>query len=157
MEQLFLYKEVDGFSLRNLYDYKSLHIAIFDLDHLDGINDEFGESLGDAILTTFADVLQRTVQSEHLISRIGGKRFAVVIADSAQNRVDAICNHVRRLIKLRHIFPLVVTVSIGIAQRASGEFLAQTLARAEMALSQAKRAGRNRTFWLETAVLEAAE
>jgi diguanylate cyclase (GGDEF)-like protein len=136
---------------------KPVYIAIMDLDHFKQINDLFGHPAGDEVLKCFADVLRRAVNHKHIVARIGGEEFAVVFADSSLDEVDAICQHVRHLIARRRDLVRPVTVSIGVAARCGREELLQTIARADKALYEAKRLGRNRVAFASAPVLRAAE
>lgn len=127
---------------------RQVAILFLDLDHFNTINDSLGHSVGDALLVQVADRMTSAVGGDHLISRIGGDEFVVLmrsIAD-AQDCVPI----AERLLALAHT-PVVVgdytlhtSASIGIACWPSGGSDAEALSRsADMAMYQAKHRGRN--------------
>ena len=141
----------------DLTDHRSVHVAIMDLDHFKQINDQFGHPAGDEVLKSFANVLRRAVSHKHIVARIGGEEFAVVFTDTSVDEVDATCQHVRHLIARRRDLARPVTASIGVAARSGREGLIQTIARADKALYEAKRSGRNRVVFASPSALRAAE
>ena len=102
-------------------------------------NDLNGHPAGDSHLKEAAALWRDRLRSADLIARYGGEEFAVLLtatdATQAQEAIEA----------LRECVPLDETVSAGIAQWDGGESGPELLARADAALYQAKRSGRDRT------------
>ncbi|MFG1383169.1 GGDEF domain-containing protein [Xanthobacter versatilis] len=120
-------------------------LLILDLDHFKSVNDRFGHSTGDAAIRAFAVLLSRTVPPSALIARLGGEEFAVLLdrtgLEAARLQAEAI-----RLATFHHqeVGLPKLTVSIGVAALASSHLLPEAMERADAALYEAKRAGRNR-------------
>jgi diguanylate cyclase (GGDEF)-like protein len=114
--------------------------ALLDLDHFKEFNDLNGHPAGDAHLREAADMWRRRLRSADLIARYGGEEFAVLLtATDAHQAQDVIET-------LRACVPSEETVSAGIAEWDGVESGAELLIRADRALYEAKRNGRNRTI-----------
>lgn len=111
-------------------------IVMCDLDFFKTFNDRHGHDAGDRLLVSFAAVLQEHIRGGDTACRFGGEEFALVTGTSALAVVE----------RVRAAWMLLsdVTFSAGVAVRATGEPATVTLARADRALYQAKRTGRNR-------------
>jgi diguanylate cyclase (GGDEF)-like protein len=115
-------------------------VALLDLDHFKEFNDLNGHPAGDTHLKEAAAVWSDRLRSADLIARYGGEEFAVLLtATDALQAQDAIET-------LRACVPSRETVSAGIAEWNGVESGAELLVRADRALYQAKRNGRNRTI-----------
>jgi len=124
--------------------------ALLDLDHFKEFNDLNGHPAGDTHLTEAATMWRSRLRSADLIARYGGEEFAVLLtATDAHQAQDVIET-------LRGCVPSEETVSAGIAQWDGVESGAELLVRADRALYQAKRNGRNRTIAIHTAHITAA-
>jgi diguanylate cyclase (GGDEF)-like protein len=117
--------------------YRTAVIAI-DIDNFKLINDSLGHQAGDDALLTLVNALRRALRGDDHIFRIGGDEFAVVIDVTAPEEITAIS---RRL--LRAARGAGCPISVGAALRTPDETGRETLLRADRALYQAKRAGRN--------------
>ena len=117
---------------------------MIDIDDFKSINDNFGHPAGDQVLVESARRLGEAVRSTDMVVRWGGEEFVVVLGDCPLDNAVARAEEVRRQIA-DPPFPVVgtVTVSIGVAQLTAGEDSASWLGRADEALYQAKRSGRN--------------
>lgn len=111
-------------------------IVMCDLDFFKDFNDRHGHDAGDRLLVSFAAVLQEHIRGDDTACRFGGEEFAIVTGTSAVAVVE----------RLRSAWAQVsdVTFSAGVAVRSEDEPATVTLARADRALYQAKRTGRNR-------------
>lgn len=125
-------------------------VALFylDLDGFKAINDSLGHAAGDSLLKQFADRVKRAVRVTDTVARLSGDEFVILLEDlKGPEDADTIARTI--IAATREEFtieatPLRVTTCIGIAF-ASGEIGgAELLKRADSALYQAKRAGRDR-------------
>jgi diguanylate cyclase (GGDEF)-like protein len=115
-------------------------VALLDLDHFKEFNDLNGHPAGDTHLKEAASLWKDRLRSADLIARYGGEEFAVLL--TATDALQA-----REIIEtLRTCVPSQETVSAGIAEWDGVESGAELLVRADRALYEAKRHGRNRTI-----------
>lgn len=124
---------------------KPLSILMVDIDNFKAINDSFGHPAGDAVLVEVARRLSESVRSSDMVARWGGEEFVVLLRDCTLDDAVERAEEIRRQIAER-TFPGVgtVTVSVGAAQLTVDEDVASLLGRADEALYEAKRAGRNK-------------
>jgi diguanylate cyclase (GGDEF)-like protein len=115
-----------------------LAVAMLDLDHFKRFNDEYGHQAGDQLLKAAVAVWQALVRPGDLLARYGGEEFTVLLPGAGQERALAVVE------RLRQATPLAQTVSAGVACWDKAESAEALLARADLALYQAKRNGRNR-------------
>lgn len=124
-------------------------IIMFDLDHFKKVNDTYGHAVGDLALRTFVDVARRHLRADDDFARLGGEEFGVVVAritkGQAQSLAEAICRDFAAVRLETDLGPLTCTASAGIGfGDAEGASLEEVMHRADMALYEAKRSGRNR-------------
>jgi diguanylate cyclase (GGDEF)-like protein len=118
----------------------SVCVALLDLDHFKQFNDLNGHPAGDSHLKEAASLWRERLRSADLIARYGGEEFAVLLAgtDHAQGR--------KAIESLRACVPREESVSAGIAHWDGSESGPELIARADRALYEAKRLGRDRTI-----------
>jgi len=127
-----------------------LHALIIDADHFKKVNDTLGHAAGDFVLRELAALCNRTRRSEDLLARQGGEEFAMLLSGIQPGQALAFAERLRTSIANLHLSyddqPLALTVSIGIASRQGPSLpsLTDLIARADAALYQAKKEGRNR-------------
>jgi diguanylate cyclase (GGDEF)-like protein/PAS domain S-box-containing protein len=136
----------------NDHDFKPLALMFLDIDHFKQVNDRHGHGSGDFLLKEFAFRLADCVRSTDAVARLSGDEFVVLLEgmhseDEPQFIARKIIAAVEKPFMLDEHF-ICVTTSIGIAMRARpGESGSVLMKRADEALYEAKRAGRN-TFRL---------
>ncbi|MCH4248748.1 MAG: diguanylate cyclase [Acinetobacter populi] len=129
-----------------------LALLMIDIDHFKKINDLYGHQIGDLALQHFAQMTHSTLRDSDLFGRIGGEEFAILLdqTSSAQAELialqlqDALTRHPLRLNDEQHI---TIELSIGLfhVENLSDIYhLDHLIHRADQALYQAKREGRNR-------------
>jgi diguanylate cyclase (GGDEF)-like protein len=115
-------------------------LAILDLDHFKRVNDKYGHAVGDRVLFDLANFLATTIREGDTVARFGGEEFLVVmkrVGDQAGPTIERLAQGWRDL-------DPITSFSAGVAVHCSDETAAETLARADAAMYDAKRAGRNR-------------
>jgi len=127
---------------------ESFSVALLDLDNFKAINDTHGHAVGDDVLRVFAKMGYRGLRDSDAFGRYGGEEFMLILGGTppaaAQAAVDRLRNKVAARDWSEFAPDLSVTVSAGLAGYRPGETLSQLLSRADGALYEAKRAGRNR-------------
>ncbi|MFP3905695.1 MAG: GGDEF domain-containing protein [Acidimicrobiales bacterium] len=116
-------------------------VIMIDLDEFKEVNDTLGHEVGDDVLRAFGAVLMSTVRARDLVGRFGGEEFMVVVAPPVG--ADAFLHRLRA--EWTASRPLSITFSAGIAHHTGDAHT--TIRRADDALYQAKREGRNRWVW----------
>jgi diguanylate cyclase (GGDEF)-like protein len=121
-------------------------VAMADLDNFKTLNDTYGHETGDRALRLFARVLRDALRASDVASRYGGEEFAIAFPDCSA--VDA--TRALRTVSTQLDAAITVgglpkfTVSFGVTESEPGEELEAVLRRADDALMQAKREGRDR-------------
>ena len=124
-----------------------------DLDHFKQVNDTYGHLAGDVVLRATGNLLMTSARAGDVVARVGGEEFAVLLADTggdgAQLFATRLCERIAS-----HAFEIGaeqravrITTSIGVAispTRGTTDFGELLWSRADDALYEAKRAGRNR-------------
>lgn len=123
---------------------------LFDLDHFGTFNKLHGVQVGDQALRVFAHVMRERLRQTDLVARYGGEEFVVVMDGADRDHAVLVAEEVRQVLASRTIpsedgAPLRLTVSAGCAALDDDEPSASALLRtADVALSMAKRGGRDR-------------
>jgi|SRR5579863_7792224 len=124
-------------------------VALLDLDFFKQINDHWGHGAGDSVLKEFAVLVKNGIRPSDLMARIGGEEFGIILPHTTLMEARRVGDRIRECVN-KHSFvfcgqTLPVTVSIGIAERTIPAATVEVLLeRADKALYQAKREGRNR-------------
>lgn len=127
-----------------------LSVLMFDLDHFKRLNDTHGHAAGDVVLKTFAEILrQRSRSGLDLVGRHGGEEFLMVLPGLDAAAAVALAEVIRADCRTAKVMApegerLQVTASIGIAQARPEDDVDALLQRADDALYQSKREGRDR-------------
>jgi diguanylate cyclase (GGDEF)-like protein/PAS domain S-box-containing protein len=125
-----------------------LALMIADVDKLKPVNDTLGHAAGDMLLTAFAKRLKGAVRESDFVARIGGDEFTIV-TEGLKGREDAAAIAEKVLAAMRHPIEvdgrtLPASASIGVALYREGDTLKTLMHRADVALYEAKGAGRAR-------------
>lgn len=128
-------------------------VLIMDLDHFKSINDTHGHSGGDKVLQCFAATARQALRGQDLLTRFGGEEFVALLPETPIGQAVEIAERVRRAVERSSAKGVAssCTVSIGAAV-ATGDTLDQLIARADIALYQAKHQGRNRVVAFDAGV-----
>lgn len=138
----------------------SFAVLLLDLDHFKAINDEHGHESGDRALQHVAGVLSQFTRGSDYVFRYGGEEFVVVLVavDEAQALViaDSLCRRVSESpVSLANGGKLDITTSVGVALHDGHPDYERVMARADAAMYQAKKRGRNRVVLADGSLPEA--
>jgi diguanylate cyclase (GGDEF)-like protein len=122
-------------------------VIMVDLDHFKAINDTHGHQMGDAVLVDFVQRASALLRSNDSIGRYGGEEFLVLLPDTDLNAAAATAERIRNGLQMGRTHVPPYTFSAGVACSHSAhptETVAGLIARADMAMYQAKAAGRDK-------------
>jgi two-component system cell cycle response regulator len=130
---------------------RPLSVCITDIDRFKLVNDTYGHDAGDAVLREFANRVRSAVRGADLACRYGGEEFVLVMPDTSPEMAAGVAERLRTIVEQEPFrIPgtdafLSVTASLGIASALpAGDSPETLLKRADAALYEAKRSGRNR-------------
>ena len=126
-----------------------LAIGLIDIDNFKKLNDTLGHAAGDEALKTLAAQVQARLRPTDHLARFGGEEFVVLIpgtvAAEAQLALTRLQRNLSEALFLHEGREVFVTFSAGVTAWQPGESLENALARADTAMYEAKRTGKNRT------------
>ena len=127
-----------------------LAIGLLDIDNFKRLNDDLGHAAGDEALKALAAMVSKALRPTDVVARYGGEEFVVLLPDTPVDEGQQILTRLQRALtgglfmhENRQVF---VTFSAGVTGFRVGERIEDALERADVALYQAKRAGKNRTL-----------
>ncbi|WP_414710760.1 GGDEF domain-containing protein [Pseudoxanthomonas sp.] len=120
-----------------------LAVAVLDVDHFKTVNDIHGHDEGDRVLVALADMLKSQAAGRGLAARHGGEEFVILMPGTTLEEARLQCEYMRQAVGLLPI-GLPVSVSIGLAARGREDTAETLFRRADQALYEAKRGGRDR-------------
>ena len=128
---------------------KPFSLIFFDIDYFKHINDTFGHQAGDRALKAIAEHTGKALRQNDTLYRYAGDEFVIVLTETDINSAKEVAERVRKAAEnikftYRGEKGLMVTVSMGVSQAQTGDTPEVLLERADQALLEAKRAGRNR-------------
>ncbi len=127
-----------------------MSLLLVDIDNFKPVNDTYGHAYGDEVLRLLAAALCQAVRRADEVYRYGGEEFVVLLANTDQTGALAMAERIRVLVAanpaIRAQHPTGITVSIGSATLRENDTLDTLCNRADMAMYQAKRSGRNRVI-----------
>ena len=122
-------------------------VLVIDLDNFKDVNDTFGHRAGDDVLKGVAGLLRQRLRQTDVVARIGGDEFAALLpqmdADDVQTVADEVVKALGRQVAVLADHSIRVTASVGAAMF-DGLTDVEVLAYADLAMYEAKEAGRNR-------------
>jgi diguanylate cyclase (GGDEF)-like protein len=122
-----------------------LSIIIADIDHFKNVNDTYGHSVGDVVLSGIAYLMKQHVREVDTIGRWGGEEFLIVCPETTADGARKLAEKLRKKIEKHHFKDVgIKTVSMGVAQIEEDDWDEDMIKRADRNLYKAKRGGRNR-------------
>jgi len=132
-----------------------LWLLILDIDYFKKINDTAGHDMGDQVLVKLSTMLEHSVRSVDLVSRIGGEEFSIILVDTTREGAERVAESIRMEIEKCSVAGWTdihgpVTASIGCAVNDGSCMLEETLKMADEALYRAKNNGRNQVSFADS-------
>lgn len=125
-----------------------LSILIMDLDHMRKINDTFGYDTGNVVIREVGILIKKNLRKTDVSARYGGEEFLAYLSEQTKEKAHIAADYMRMVIENAPIVvgsvSIPVTISIGITQfPEDGKTIDELVSKADAALYQAKRRGRN--------------
>jgi len=128
-------------------------LALMDIDHFKKLNDTLGHDAGDVALVHLVKVTKEALRPTDIIARYGGEEFVIILPETEQDVGIKVMTRVQRELTKNFFLhdnqKVLITFSAGVALRSAGEIPEAVIKRADLALYQAKHAGRNRVLGAE--------
>lgn len=125
-----------------------------DIDYFKKINDTYGHLAGDVVIARVAQLIDACIRPQDIICRFGGEEFVVFLSQASQAEGQDAAERIRTAVAQNEIVYaddlLSVTVSVGGSLVDAARDIDPAIRRADMALYEAKRGGRNRVVWEDT-------
>jgi diguanylate cyclase len=127
-----------------------MSLALLDIDDFKKLNDTHGHMAGDNALVHLAKVIRSTVRPTDVVCRYGGEEFVILLPGTSLQDSMVVVSRLQRELTKRFFLHdnqrLLLTFSAGVAEHRSGETREQTIGRADAAMYQAKRSGKNQVM-----------
>lgn len=126
-----------------------LALLMFDLDHFKRVNDLYGHACGDDVLREVSVAVSGGLRKIDMLARLGGEEFVILLESCGQDEAVRIAESIRQRIGELTFYggeagQFQITASFGVAAWHVGESLQSLMSRADQAMYQAKRSGRNK-------------
>jgi diguanylate cyclase (GGDEF)-like protein/PAS domain S-box-containing protein len=122
-------------------------VLVIDLDHFKKINDSFGHQAGDDLLKGVAGLLKQRARQSDVLARLGGDEFVLLLPQTSPDRAELVADEIVKTLNRRMAASagqsLAITASVGVAI-SDGLTDTELLAYADLAMYEAKEAGRDR-------------
>jgi diguanylate cyclase (GGDEF)-like protein len=131
-----------------------LYVVMIDIDRFKRVNDTYGHPAGDRVLRQLAGILKRTLRGNEPLYRFGGEEFLWLLKCQSPEEAKQSAHRVLTTVGTTPMLisddeTLRLTVTLGLAQAGDTEDFASALKRADVALYEGKRTGRNRYVFAE--------
>nr|WP_184424796.1 GGDEF domain-containing protein [Thalassotalea piscium] len=139
------------------FDLSKTHSTIMiDIDHFKQINDGFGHTVGDKVIQLIASIIKKSITADDIAARLGGEEFIIVmnnkptkVAELLAEKIRASVEKLKLLQKHTNTYLPTISVSLGIAELNEKESWESLFDKADRAMYQAKKLGRNRCVVIE--------
>ncbi|MBI3313332.1 MAG: sensor domain-containing diguanylate cyclase [Candidatus Omnitrophica bacterium] len=145
----YFYERLKEEHRRYLLNHRPISLLMCDLDHFKDCNDKYGHGVGDLLLVHFVEAIKKIADPAMVAARYGGEEFAILLPETNMAEAIHIAEELRKNLQESPIYvrreKIVVTVSIGVANIPKDTLDYEDLVqKADQALYEAKRQGRNR-------------
>jgi len=145
----FLEKRLEEECARHARYGRGFSVIMFDIDFFKNVNDTYGHLCGDLILKNISGTIASLIRKTDFLARYGGEEFCCLLPETVLASAALLAERFRTTIaEMKHVYQgmeISVTVSLGVAEMTAGlPSFEALLKKADGALYEAKRAGRNR-------------
>ncbi len=136
---------------------RQLSLMLIDIDFFKDFNDRYGHWEGDFVLKKIADVISRSIRDIDMAFRYGGEEFTILLPETAYDEAIVVAERIRKSVSETVFHPFTLdgeleivkkTVSIGITELNPYDDMKSFVVRADNAMYQAKKSGRNKIVHL---------
>lgn len=124
-----------------------LCVALLDIDNFKRLNDTHGHQAGDQALIYLINVIRETLRPSDTVARYGGEEFVIILPDTDIDNAEITISRLQRELTKKFFLHendrILITFSAGVALRAPQEDQEDAIGRADKAMYQAKKAGKN--------------
>ena len=121
---------------------------MIDIDNFKNINDSYGHLSGDEVLKEIASILKFYLRANTIVGRLGGEEFGIILPGVGKEDAKNVAERLRKIIQNRKIHTneaeIKVTASFGVAQAKKDDSIETLIDRADKALYEAKKTGKNK-------------
>ncbi|SHH17059.1 GGDEF domain-containing protein [Thermosipho atlanticus] len=126
-----------------------LAVIFLDIDDFKAYNDTFGHLRGDLVLQKVAELIKKSIRAVDIVGRYDGEEFVVLLPGTNKEGAIKVAERIRKSIE-NYSFPnRKITVSLGVTLAKNGDSVYSLIERADKALYQAKKQGKNRVYFQE--------
>lgn len=145
-------------AIRREIDFAKRHHTCFsllmiDIDHFKRINDQYGHPAGDSVLMKLGKLMTQLNRSTDPVFRYGGEEFVIILNYTSLDGAKFVAERLRQQIEhadfIYQSIKIPVTISVGITHFQADDLPEKLLKKADMALYEAKKSGRNKIFVFE--------
>jgi diguanylate cyclase (GGDEF)-like protein len=120
-------------------------MLMYDIDFFKKVNDEFGHSVGDLVLTHMSNIIRKAMRSCDVVGRWGGEEFVCILPNTRVKGALNLAERLRKEVESTPLPPLQkLTISVGVTEVLANDTYESLLDRMDGALYDAKKGGRNR-------------
>lgn len=122
----------------------TMAIILFDIDDLKKVNDTYGHDFGDLALIQLAELMKSKIAPQHIFARWGGEKFIILVINTTEKEAFQVAESLRFFIETKQFSSISkLTASFGVALYEQGITKEELMQRADIALYEAKKNGKN--------------
>ena len=123
---------------------EKIAIILFDIDNFKAVNDTYGHDFGDLALIQLAELMKSKVEEQHVFARWGGEEFIILVTNTVEKEAFQVAESLRFFIETKQFSGISkLTASFGVALYEKGITREELMQRADIALYEAKKNGKN--------------
>lgn len=123
---------------------RTMALILFDIDDFKKVNDTYGHDFGDLALIQLAELMKSKMVSQHIFARWGGEKFSILVINTTEKEAFQVAESLRFFIETKQFSSISkLTASFGVALYEQGITKEELIQRADIALYEAKKNGKN--------------
>jgi len=127
-----------------------LSLAVVDLDFFKKVNDTYGHAKGDQLLTKFAKIIKKHIRKYDIAARFGGDEFFILFPETDLSKIKRLVHRLEKEVRRdKSLNKYGITMSGGATEFRNKDTKSSFKKRADDALYEAKKTGRNRFYFIE--------